>query len=247
MLPRLIGHRGARFEAPENTLSGFQYTRSLGISSFELDVWIAKDGELVVHHDALVDRTTNGAGPVVNFTSKELAKLDARAIHEQWPIQVGVPRLEDVLSAFSGDRELAWQIEIKSDIGERLDRVAPQLLEMVDRLGWHDQVVISSFDAGALQRVRALDPDRELAFIGKYDSRDDLKIALRLGCVCACIPITTGSAEIVRAARSEGLDVTGWPANSVEVIDTFIEWGATSLTTDVPALALKHYETLTSN
>jgi glycerophosphoryl diester phosphodiesterase len=246
MLPRLIGHRGARFEAPENTLSGFQYTRSLEISSFELDVWIAKDGELVVHHDALVDRTTNGTGPVVNFTSKELAKLDARSIHEQWPIQVGVPRLEDVLGAFAGDSELQWQIEIKSDIGDRLDRVAPLLLEMVDRLGWHDQTVISSFDAGALERVRALDSNRDLAFIGKYDGRSDLETALRLGCVCACIPITTGSAEIVREARSNGLEVTGWPSNSVEVIDTFIEWGATSLTTDVPTLALKHYEFLSA-
>lgn len=244
MLPRLIGHRGARFEAPENTLSGFQYTRSLGIDAFELDVWIAKDGELVVHHDALVDRTTNGTGPVVNFTSRELAALDARSIHEQWPIQVGVPRLADVLESFADDTELHWQIEIKSDIGERLDRVAPLLLAMIDRLGWHDYVVISSFDAGALERVRALDPERQLAFIGKYDSRADLDTALRLGCVGACIPITTGSAEIVKEARDRGLDVTGWPSNSVEVIDTFIEWGAAELTTDAPSMALKHYASL---
>jgi glycerophosphoryl diester phosphodiesterase len=244
MLPRLIGHRGARFEAPENTVAGFRYTRALGIDAFELDVWLAKDGELVVHHDATIDRTTNGTGAVVDFTSAELAALDARSVHTEWPERVGVPRLAEVLDAFAGDTELHWQIEIKRDIGERLDRVAPMLLGMIDQAGIAEQTVVSSFDASALERVRALDPDRPLAFIGKYDSPADLETAIRLNTICACIPITTGSAEIVRAAREAGLDVTGWPSNSPEVIDTFIAWGATSLTTDEPTMALRHYASL---
>ena len=61
---RLIGHRGARGEAPENTLSGFRYLRRLGVHAVELDILVSADGELVVIHDGFLDRTTTSHGRV---------------------------------------------------------------------------------------------------------------------------------------------------------------------------------------
>ena len=58
----LYGHRGARFEAPENTLTGFRHALRQGITAFEFDVHLSADDQLVVIHDATVDRTTNGTG-----------------------------------------------------------------------------------------------------------------------------------------------------------------------------------------
>ena len=52
---RVIGHRGARFEAPENTLSGFRYALDLGLDGFEFDIHLTHDNELVVIHDATLD------------------------------------------------------------------------------------------------------------------------------------------------------------------------------------------------
>src|SRR5262245_48572737 len=91
--PLIFGHRGAKGEAPENTLSGFSYARSVGVEAFELDVHLSADHELMVIHDATVDRTTNGNGPVAGFTAAELAALDARAGFAAWGVPVGVPRL----------------------------------------------------------------------------------------------------------------------------------------------------------
>ena len=61
---RLIGHRGARGEAPENTLSGFRHLRALGVRAVEFDIHLSADGELMVIHDAELSRTTSGHGLV---------------------------------------------------------------------------------------------------------------------------------------------------------------------------------------
>src|SRR5439155_21621382 len=74
----LFGHRGARGEAPENTLAGFAHARRAGVAAFELDVRPTADGRLAVIHDATVDRTTNATGAVSDFTAADLARLDAR-------------------------------------------------------------------------------------------------------------------------------------------------------------------------
>src|SRR5438093_1108721 len=74
--PRIIGHRGLMFDAPENTLAGFAACLEQRVG-FELDIRRSKDGHLVIMHDATVNRTTNGTGPVADLTLAELKKLDA--------------------------------------------------------------------------------------------------------------------------------------------------------------------------
>ncbi|MGB3329490.1 MAG: glycerophosphodiester phosphodiesterase family protein, partial [Thermomicrobiales bacterium] len=81
----LVGHRGAAFEAPENTLAGFRHAVDLGLRCVEFDIRLTADDQLAVIHDATVDRTTNGRGRVADHTMADLARLDARAIHDQWP------------------------------------------------------------------------------------------------------------------------------------------------------------------
>jgi glycerophosphoryl diester phosphodiesterase len=240
MAPKLVGHRGARFEAPENTVAGFLYSRGLGISIFELDVRLSKDSKLVVMHDADVDRTTNGTGRVADFTAAELAALDARSIHEQWPERVGVPQLSEVFTTFDGDDAVEWEIEIKTDAPERLDALVPLLLAEIERFGIADNVHITSFDRTALERVRALNPTIKLGFIGNYDSDDDLNTAIELGASRAGVPIATGSAEIVQAALAQGLTVAGWPSNDAYAWDTLTGWGVTYLCTDSPKAAMEY-------
>src|ERR1700747_2744500 len=75
--PRLFGHRGAAGVAPENTLPSFHRARADGADVFELDVHATRDGAIVVLHDASLERTTDGAGPVAALTAAELSRLDA--------------------------------------------------------------------------------------------------------------------------------------------------------------------------
>ncbi len=72
-----IAHQGGEVEAPSNTLFAFKTAKDKGSDVLELDVHASADGELVVIHDATVDRTTNGSGQVDEMTVKQLKRLDA--------------------------------------------------------------------------------------------------------------------------------------------------------------------------
>src|SRR5215212_9974873 len=73
----VVGHRGAAALEPENTLRGFRRGIELGCDYLECDVHLTRDGRLAVIHDDMVDRTTNGHGPVAGFSLEELRRLEA--------------------------------------------------------------------------------------------------------------------------------------------------------------------------
>ena len=72
----VIGHRGAKALAAENTLQGIRSGASCRADYVELDVRLSKDGELILMHDESVDRTTNGRGLVQDMSLEELKALD---------------------------------------------------------------------------------------------------------------------------------------------------------------------------
>src|SRR5436305_10973097 len=101
-MPLAYAHRGGSALRPENTIAAFDHGLSLGADGVELDVHLSRDGVVVVHHDATVDRTTPGTGAVSALGARELALLD-------------VPALADVLSAFRDSRVI---IEMKENAPE---------------------------------------------------------------------------------------------------------------------------------
>src|SRR3954471_3509525 len=73
----ITGHRGALGSEPENTLRSFRRAVADGCDEIELDLRVSADGELVIMHDATVDRTTSGSGEVAGLTLDKLRSLDA--------------------------------------------------------------------------------------------------------------------------------------------------------------------------
>lgn len=229
---QLTGHRGAGGEAPENTLSGFRYAKRLGLTAVEFDIHLSRDDQLVVIHDATVDRTTNGSGPVADFTAAELAALDARAAFPDWPEPCGVPTLPEVLDVI-GDLERV-QVEIKRDERERLERLVPAVLRLVSERGLTDRVVVTSFEPVALELVQRHAPLQPRGYIGAWDSQDFLDTAVRLGCRWAHVSSRTGAADTVAACHAAGLGVFGWPCNDEATLRRLLVWGVDGFTTDHP-------------
>lgn len=123
----VVGHRGNAAHAPENTLESFRQAVALGVDALELDVRLTADGEVVVHHDPTVTRTTGATGAIAELPWASLQHLDAGAMfrrHGETPYRgtgVRIPRFAEVLEAFPNTPVL---IELKvMDVAEPLRRV----------------------------------------------------------------------------------------------------------------------------
>lgn len=236
---RLIGHRGATGEAPENTLAGFAHARSLGLDAVELDVRLSRDNELVVIHDATVDRTTNATGPVAEFTAGELGALDAHGTHPDWPEIVGVPTLRETLDALEGLPLI--QIEIKSDSPGKMEIVATEVMSEIDRRGLARQTLVTSFDPVPLEIVQRLSSDQARSFIGRFDDPHILDTCRRLGCTQGNIhQFRQHPAGIVDELHDAGLTVGGGPCPTVDDLDAAIALNMDAVTTDFPSTLLEH-------
>ena len=89
----IYGHRGAKGEAPENTLASFQQCLTHGVTRCELDLHLSRDGELMVIHDPTLNRSTGRRGKVVEHEAAELVGYDARQGGPGWKIPCPIPTL----------------------------------------------------------------------------------------------------------------------------------------------------------
>ncbi len=128
MVQDLLGHRGAAFEAPENTLAGFAYAWRNGVRSFELDVRLSADQQLVILHDESLERTTGIQRKVGELSAAQLTELNAPGLFPDWPEKATIPLLEEVLRAYSRDLK-SWEIEIKTTTPENLEIICPKLVQ----------------------------------------------------------------------------------------------------------------------
>ncbi|HEY4391764.1 MAG TPA: glycerophosphodiester phosphodiesterase family protein [Paenibacillus sp.] len=150
-----IAHRGYPLKHPENTLRSFRAALELGFDHLELDVQLTSDGVPVVIHDATLDRTTNGQGLVRSHTLQELKQLDAGEGEQ-------IPTLEEALLLLKD--QLIVDIELKQT-GDAMPGLESATLEVINRLGMKEQVILSSFDHYSIERVRELDSEIALGLI----------------------------------------------------------------------------------
>ncbi|MER5975343.1 glycerophosphodiester phosphodiesterase family protein [Streptomyces sp. NPDC001857] len=214
-----IGHRGVMGVEPENTLRSFVAAERAGLDVVELDLHLSKDGALVVMHDADVDRTTDGSGPVADHTLDELRALDAGRGER-------VPVFEEVLEAVS----LPVQAEIK-DV-----RAARALAEVMRARALVDRVEVSSFHDEAVAEIARLVPGVRTALVGSRYGVDIIERAVAVGAATVCLDIRRLTLEIVERARAQGLRIFGWVVNTPEHLRLVRAFELDGATTDRPEI-----------
>jgi glycerophosphoryl diester phosphodiesterase len=147
----VCGHRGNSMHAPENTLPALESARRLGASACEIDIMLSRDGEIVLSHDELLDRTTDGQGPVGEHDLAELKTFDAGAWFSPAFAGTRIPTLAETveLARASG---LGLVVEIKER--RRVDQILARLREVLDATGALEDVVLLSFDHPSLLRAK---------------------------------------------------------------------------------------------
>jgi glycerophosphoryl diester phosphodiesterase len=242
MRPMVYAHRGGAALAPENTLLAFETGLAAGADGIELDVRLSLDGVAVLMHDPTLDRTTDATGPVDARTAEELALLDAGCRFERdgaFPFKgrgVGVPSLRDVLDRHRGP---SIMIELKSAD----PRLARAVVEEVHAAGAVSRVTIGSFQKGALDAVRILDPA-----IRTGADTDDVRSGLdgvnarpifdafQVPEVYAGMRVVTP--EFIARAHDAGVAVMVWTVNQPDDMRRLLEWGVDGLITDRPDIAV---------
>jgi glycerophosphoryl diester phosphodiesterase len=144
----IVCHRGANAIAPENTLPAFECALAAGFNFIELDLHITADGEIVVIHDPMLERTTDGSGPVTKKTLAELRLLDAGAWFDPFFAETQIPQLEEVL-------ELLQKYDGRAYLEFKSAPPAP-VLERVERAGLLDRVFFWSFNRDFLVTLRKI-------------------------------------------------------------------------------------------
>jgi glycerophosphoryl diester phosphodiesterase len=177
--PPVIGHRGAKALAPENTLASYRCAQEQGVLWVETDVKLTKDGVPILMHDDTLERTTNGQGAVAETDWVEIKKLDAGSWFAPEFAGEAVPHVSELLR-FVLDHGLRLNLEIKPCLGRSQATAMVALME-VAKLWPRDTPppLISSFDVDALIVAAQLHPEWPRGFLFE-EWPEDLRSLLQM-------------------------------------------------------------------
>ncbi len=230
----VLGHRGAKGHAPENTLASFAKALELGATMVELDIHLSRDGHLVVIHDADVARTTNGSGLVADLTLAEIRQLDAGSwFHPSFAGQ-RVPTLGEVWDFLAG--RLPVNVEIKKGPRGPHDGIVERLAEFLVGRGALQQVVVSSFEPSYLRQLRQLLPDVQIALLYHKPLPDPCRLALDEGWQALHPHLSCVTPALVEQAHAQGLLVRGWNPNTAPEMEPLLDAGVDGIGTDFPEI-----------
>ncbi len=248
-----IAHQGGRGLWPENTLLAFERSLDLGVDVLEMDLRGTADGQIVVHHDASVERTTEGNGRVNALTLEELRALDPgyrfeseRAgvvSHPYRGSSLVIPTFLEVMGRFPGAR---LNVEMK-DFDPAL---AITLCGMLRDNGFAQQVIVASFEHEPMAAFRRACPEVATSATMREGLLFYQLGRLRLGSLYRSpamafqFPEYFGGIHVIRpelleAAHSFNVQVHVWTVNEEEDLERMLELGVDGILTDYPDRLLR--------
>ncbi len=249
--PRLFAHRGASGEAPENTMAAFQRAVDAGVEYIELDVHASEDGQILVIHDATLERTTNGLGAVRNYSLAALQQLDAGYRFSPdggktlpfRALEVVIPSLREVLGSFP-------QVRLTVEIKPSDPPIEEQVIAVIKDCGKADDVIIASEHDAVLTRVRTLAPGMPTNFgynevvdfiqrvaAHRMDGYQPPGQALQIPPTYQNIPLVTE--QTITAAHQLNVEVHAWTINEPHEMGSLLDLGVDGVMSNFPERLLK--------
>ena len=236
---QVCAHRGDSAAAPENTIAAFKSAVEKGAQQIEFDVDLSKDGELVIMHDATVDRTTNGSGKVTALSFAEIRGLDAGEWFSEAFKGAQVPTLREALEAIPPS--ILCNVHLKGDV--ELARKSALLIEEMGRL---DQCFLAcTLESG--EAARLVVPAIKTCNMSRQAGDRAGYIAATIANKCAFIQLhqRDGHENLeaeVKQLHENGVKVNWFGANDAPLIERLHRAGVDYILTDNLDLALKTVE-----
>lgn len=236
----IASHRGGLFLWPENSALAFRNTATLALEQAECDVHLTADGQVVVMHDAMLDRTTDSRGPVVALSAAEFARVRVRGTVGEAP-----PSLAQYLGILAGG-PVAPRVEIKSDAsGRPYSGIVPATLAGLDAAGERARSWIIGFHAGTMAEAQQAGGLAGVAWLLETPTLRDIglpgvvAIARAYGFPEVGMHESAIDAELVAGLRAAGLGIGTWGANHAPSIRRMLGLGVDVFATDDPPLAIR--------
>ena len=228
MRTRIVCHRGACRHAPENTLASALAAVRLGGHIVELDVRQSKDGVPYVLHDATVDRTTNGSGPIAELTSTELDKLDAGFWFGPEYAGEKLPRLEHFVGVMKAKAGL--YIEVKDADASKVAQIVKAAGIEANCFTYSETKPMRTAMTNAAPWLKRMINWRDLA---------ELEEARQLGCAILEFHANDQTSERLYQARRLGLEImVHTPENAIDVFRQALIDQVEYLNIDYPEVAV---------
>jgi len=226
----VIAHRGASGQTPENTMAAFRRAVELGVGFIETDLHLTRDGHFVAVHDSTLDRTTNGRGPVKNFTLAQLRELDAGSWFSPEFAGERIPTLDEIL-AFVRETDAVFYLELKADAALGAEHALGYVLR---NTGEGKSTVVLSFEPAVLSSVRRIDATLLTGLLLDTPCDDAVERAVRVGARQLLPRGDLVTAELIAQVHGEGLPVVAWTINEPAEMRALIEAGVDGIMSDFP-------------
>ncbi len=235
----IASHRGGALEWPENSPAAFAATARLPVDQVEFDIHPTADGELVVFHDATLERTSNGIGEVAAHT---LAQLKALVLHGT----KGEAMLTLAeLAAIFAPTDITLRMELKSDARKvPYPGLLARALAVLDAFGLRGRTIMTSFDIDVAAEARKTDGIVDAIWLVSPQVQAEigvdgiLSVAKEHGIGRVGIRCTSLDATVLAALRVGGLGFGSWATNDALQIADMLALGVDVFTTDRPTQAL---------
>ncbi|HCU40849.1 glycerophosphodiester phosphodiesterase [Acinetobacter nosocomialis] len=234
---RIIGHRGARREAPENTLGGFQHIKNLGIRGVEFDIRQLQDQELIVIHDDNFLRTAGADQIVEQSTLAQALTFDHRQNWPNWPNPEPTPTLTGVLKLLDNFEHIEVEVKAVRDMAFAEKLVQKLETELQD---YEKVVTITSFDLQILTALRDIDSQFKRGLLVEIPvGAAAIELAHQFGCCHIGWYDQLATDEMIKLSHQAGLNISVWTVNDVERAKRLRDLDIQGLITDIPTTMLE--------
>jgi glycerophosphoryl diester phosphodiesterase len=238
----IVAHRGASYDAPENTLAAYRLAWRQNADAIEGDFCYSLDKQIVCMHDATTDRTAGHKAKIADLTFADIRQLDAGSWKDPRFQGEPIPTLAEVLALVPKDKRLFLEIKIGPPI-------VPDIQRQIEASGLKSgQIVIISFDEKVIAAAKAAMPSIKACWLYSFKKKDgawsithdELISRLRASKADGLdVGFTSESQEIVNEAlsrklREAGLELHVWTVDDPALARRAIERGTLSITTNRP-------------
>ena len=238
----IVAHRGASFDAPENTMAATRLAWKQKADAVETDIYLSKDGKIVVSHDKTGKRTAGRDVTYAEITQAEARELDAGSWKDPKFKGEKIPLLEDQIASIPAGKKLLVEIKVGPEIVPELGRTLKKMRAT------EQNITVISFNFESLREVEKQLPHLPTLWLVGHPAPNAKKSAKQPPSLDTMIreakaagltgldlqhtwPLTKSA---VKKIKDAGLELHVWTVNEVEVAKHWIDLGVASITTDRP-------------